>query len=177
MKCTKSASLIGNKGSSLAEMCVVLAVVSIVALVVVSFTTMVSARGTVSAAKLKMMEDRQLTKIVLESWLDRAAEANATVTVDESGNINASYPEAETCAVVLEENRIIADIPGEDSLFCPINILSSLKFDCLTNEGGDAIYFCTADYVLPHPAGGVIQRSFAFALNPHIGDVYGEVTP
>ena len=175
MKCTKSASLIGNKGSSLAEMCVVLAVVSIVALVVVSFTTMVSARGTVSAAKLKMMEDRQLTKIVLESWLNQLTEENAVITADESG-LSAAI-DGEVFSVALEENRIVAAVPNAEPLVCPINILTGLTFDLMANSNGDAIYFCTADYVLPNPSGGVIQRSFTFALNPHIGDVYGEVTP
>ena len=174
MKCTNSASLIGNKGSSLAEMCVVLAVVSIVALVVVSFTTMVSARGTVSAAKLKMMEDRQLTKIVLESWLNQLTEENAVITADESG-LSAAI-DGEVFSVTLEEDRLTADVPNGDPLSCPIHTITGITFDVMSHSG-DAIYFCTADYVLPHPAGGVIQRSFTFTLNPHIGDVYGEVTP
>ena len=164
-----------KKGSSLAEMSVVLAVVSIVALAVVSFTTMVSARSTVSAAKLKMMEDRQLIKVVLEGWLDRAVKANATVTVDENGVISASLSEGELCTVLLEEDRIVAPVPGEDPLFCPINTLTSLTFIEMSHENGDAIYFCTAEYELPNPSGGVIQRSFTFALNPHIGDAYEEV--
>ena len=164
-----------KKGSSLAEMSVVLAVVSIVALAVVSFTTMVGTRSSVSAAKLKMMEDRQLTKIILESWLNRAVQAEAVVTVDENGNISASLPEGEPCTVLLEEDRIVAPVPGEDPLFCPINTLTSLTFIEMSHENGDAIYFCTAAYELPNPSGGVIQRSFTFALNPHIGDVYEEV--
>ena len=164
-----------KKGSSLAEMCVVLAVVSIVTLMVVSFTTMVSARGTVGAAKLKMMEDRQLTKIVLDGWLYQALAADATVTVDANGNISASLSEGEPYTVLLEEDRIVAPVPGEDPLFCPINTLTSLTFIEMSHENGDAIYFCTAAYELPNPSGGVIQRSFTFALNPHIGDVYEEV--
>jgi competence protein ComGC len=172
MKGLKWASPAGKKGSSLAEMCVVLAVVSIVALTVVSFTTMVSARSSVSAAKLKMMEDRQLTKIILESWLNRAVQAEAVVTVDANGNISASLPEGEPCTVLLEEDRIVAPVPGGDPLSCPINTLTSLAFTQMSHENGDAIYFCTAAYELPNPAGGVIQRTFTFTLNPHIGDVY-----
>jgi len=175
MKCLKLASRAGKKGSSLAEMCVVLAVVSIVALAVASFTTMVSARSTVSAAKLKMMEDRQLTKVVLESWLNLAMNADATVEVDANGNISASLPQEEPCVVLLDEDRIIAPVPGGEPLFCPINTLTALTFECMVHANGDAIYFCTAAYELPNPAGGTIQRTFTFTLNPHIGEVYEEV--
>ena len=151
-----------------------LAVVSIVALAVVSFTTMVGARSSVSAAKLKMMEDRQLTKIVLDGWLYQALAADATVTVDANGNISATV-DGEASSVVLEENRIVAAVPEADPLFCPINTLTRLTFDFMSNPNGDTIYFCTAEYELPNLNGGTIQRSFTFALNPHIGDVYEEV--
>lgn len=163
-----------NTGSTLAEMSVVLAVVSIVALAVVSFTTMVGARSSVSAAKLKMMEDRQLTKIVLDGWLYQAIAADATVTVDTNGNISATV-DGEVSSVALEENRIVAAVPNAEPLVCPINILTGLTFDLMANSNGDTVYFCTAAYELPNPSGGVIQRSFTFALNPHIGDVYEEV--
>ena len=161
-----------KKGSSLAEMCVVLAVVSIVALIVVSFTTMVSARGTVGAAKLKMMEDRQLTKVILESWLNQLTEENAVITADESG-LSAAI-DGEVFSVTLEEDRLTADVPNGDPLSCPIHTITGITFDAISSSD-DAIYFCTADYELPNPSGGVIQRSFTFALNPHIGDVYEEV--
>lgn len=161
-----------KKGSTLAEMCVVLAVVSIVALAVVSFTTMVGARSSVSAAKLKMMEDRQLTKVVLESWLNQLTEENAVITADESG-LSAAI-DGEVFSVTLEEDRLIADVPNGDPLSCPIHTITGITFDVMSHSG-DAIYFCTAEYELPNPNGGVIQRSFTFALNPHIGDVYEEV--
>ncbi|MBQ7330448.1 MAG: hypothetical protein IJW94_01470 [Oscillospiraceae bacterium] len=161
-----------KKGSSLAEMCVVLAVVSIVALLVVSFTTMVSARGTVGAAKLKMMEDRQLTKVILESWLNQLTEENAVITADENG-LSAAI-DGEVFSVTLEEDRLTAAIPNGNPLSCPIHTITGITFDVMSHSG-DAIYFCTAEYELPNPSGGVIQRSFTFALNPHIGDVYEEV--
>ncbi len=161
-----------KKGSSLAEMCVVLAVVSIVALMVVSFTTMVSARGTVGAAKLKMMEDRQLTKVILESWLNQLTEENAVITADESG-LSAAI-DGEVFSVTLEEDRLTADVPNGNPLSCPIHTITGITFDAMSHSG-DAIYFCTAEYELPNPSGGVIQRSFTFALNPHIWDVYEEV--
>ena len=161
-----------KKGSSLAEMCVVLAVVSIVALMVVSFTTMVSARGTVGAAKLKMMEDRQLTKVILESWLNQLTEENAVITADENG-LSAAI-DGEVFSVTLEEDRLTAAIPNGNPLSCPIHTITGITFDVMSHSG-DAIYFCTAEYELPNPSGGVIQRSFTFALNPHIGDVYEEV--
>ena len=161
-----------KKGSTLTEMCVVLAVVSIVALAVVSFTTMVGARSAVGAAKLKMMEDRQLTKVILESWLNQLTEENAVITADENG-LRATV-DGEVFSVALEEELLTAAIPDGDPLFCPIHTLTRLTFDSMSHAG-DAIYFCTAEYELPNPSGGVIQRSFTFALNPHIGDVYEEV--
>lgn len=173
MKRFRSSPRSNRKGSTLAEMCVVLAVISIVTLAVVSFTTMVSARGSVSAAKLKMMEDRRLTRVVLESWLDTLTEANATITTDENGIL--AFVSGNVYTVSLQENQLIATVPSGDTLTCPISTLTRLTFDRMTNAGGDALYICTAEYEIPDPNGGTLQRSFTFAIDPHIGDVYEEV--
>ena len=163
-----------KKGSTLTEMCVVLAVVSIVALAVVSFTTMVGARSGVGAAKLNMLEDRQLTKVVLSAWIDRLTAEDATFMTDEHGNIFAAVDE-EVFSVFLAPDRIAAPVPGGEMLSCPVSTLTSLKFEQMTHENGDAIFFCTAEYELPNPAGGTILRSFTFTVNPHIGEAYEEV--
>lgn len=164
----------GKDGTTLTEMCVVLAVISIVALAVVSFTTMVGARSAVGAAKLNMLEDRQLTKVVLSTWVDTLAAEDATFMTDENGNIFAAA-DGGVFSVFLGPDSITAPVPSGQMLSCPISTLTSLKFEQMTNSDGDAIFFCTAAYELPNPAGGIIERSFTFTINPHIGDVYEEV--
>ena len=61
-------------GISIAEMCIVLAVLAITGTVVVSFTAMVSARSSASTTKLKAAEDLELAQVILENWTDRMVE-------------------------------------------------------------------------------------------------------
>ncbi len=59
-----------RKGATLAEICIVLAVVSIISLMVVSFVTMTSGRSAVSAAKLNAMEELELVESLVDNWFD-----------------------------------------------------------------------------------------------------------
>ena len=62
-----------RKGVTLAEMCIVLAVVAIVSLSVASFATMAGGRGTAAATKLDAMGDLEIVEAVVESWILEAA--------------------------------------------------------------------------------------------------------
>ena len=62
-----------RKGVTLAEMCIVLAVVAIVSLSVASFATMAGGRGTAAATKLDAMGDLEIVEAIVESWILEAA--------------------------------------------------------------------------------------------------------
>ena len=57
----------GRKGVTLAEMCIVLAVVAIVSLSVASFATMAGGRGTAAATKLDAMGDLEVVDELLST--------------------------------------------------------------------------------------------------------------
>lgn len=162
MNCIKQ-----KKGMSLAEICVVLAVISIVSLMVISFTTMVSARSTVSAAKLKAMDDQELTEVILENWIDHMVAKQAVISVEE--NTLYATKDGINYTVCLEEDKLIAPLTDGTFLSCPINTVTELRFDHLTSSD-DTIYFCTAVYDYPDPRGGTITREYTFCINPHIGE-------
>ena len=61
-----------RKGITLAEMCIVLAVVAIVSLSVASFATMAGGRGTAAATKLDAMGDLEIVEAIVESWIAEA---------------------------------------------------------------------------------------------------------
>lgn len=59
-----------KKGATLAELCVVLAVITIISVVVVSFSVMVHQRVNISTDKLKAMEDITIVEHFIEGWVE-----------------------------------------------------------------------------------------------------------
>ena len=59
-----------KNGATLAELCVVLAVITIISVVVVSFSVMVNERIGISTDKLKAMEDITIVEHFIEGWVN-----------------------------------------------------------------------------------------------------------
>jgi Tfp pilus assembly protein FimT len=74
-----------RKGATLAEMCIVMAVVAIVSLSVTSFATMASGRGTAAATKLDAMGDLEIVEAVVESWILEAAKEPENIAEIKTG--------------------------------------------------------------------------------------------
>ena len=75
-----------RKGVTLAEMCIVLAVVAIVSLSVASFATMAGGRGTAAATKLDAMGDLEIVEAIVESWILEAANREKNIEIAEDGS-------------------------------------------------------------------------------------------
>ncbi len=154
-----------RKGMSLAEICVVLAVISIVALMVTSFTLMVGTRSTVGATRLKVMEDLELTESVLEGWVSRMVSDGAVVTA--ADGVLSAQKDADTYTVTLEEQSLTAPVPGGQALTVSLSTVTALSVESKHN-GSDSIYFCTLTY--PDPRGGDGELTYIFCINPRIGE-------
>lgn len=163
-----------RKGSTLAEICVVLAVVSIVSTVVLSFCMMANRRAVASANRLRIMEERKMIETIVETWCDSmAAEEqdisleviNSQITLDRSGMLTATMPEGSDirfkcdAAKTMMFNVISHDLSAfeglgeaeKKELSNDILIICTVEFDAI---GVDSAY--TPKYI--------------FAVNPRSGE-------
>ena len=154
-----------KKGMSLAEICVVLAVISIAALMVSSFTVMVGARSAVSAAKLKVMEDTALAESLLDGWVHQMTGEDTAVTAP-NGTLYAVKDNI-PYTVVLEDGMLIAPLPEGKQMAVELTTVTAIRVEEL-RSGGDAIFFCTVTY--PDPRGGDEEQTYTFCINPRVGE-------
>ena len=154
------------KGVSLAEMCVVLSVISIVALTVVSFTAMVSNRTMVSAAKLNAMEDLELTQTIMEGWIEQMEPH--MIQMDGNRESLATTVEGTDYTLFLENKTLHAKFLGGDAVRIQLKVVEALRFEI---EGtADALYFCTIVYKLPTGKKSFVEATYTFCVNTRVGE-------
>lgn len=164
-----------RRGVSIMEMSVVLALVSVVSLLVASFTVMVNLRSTTGVIKNRVADDLRLSKILLENWTETVTETyGAQLTVAADGESLMATIDGVIYATQLTEDSLIATLPDGQQLHCPIGEISVLTFQGMNRMDGeqlqDAIWFCTAEYALPHSDGATIPQQSTFCINSHVGD-------
>ena len=160
-----------RKGATLAEMCIVMAVVAIVSLSVTSFATMASGRGTAAATKLDAMGDLEIVEAVVESWIAEAVKQESVITT----------PGANGAAISINENDLIrvrssgwmeVSFPGENEILdYRLKSVTGLNIDTETNETGTAtIYYCTVTYEYRN---GLVTKdqTYTFCVYPRVGEI------
>lgn len=155
-------------GISIAEMCVVLAVVSIAALMVVSFTTLVSAHTQASAVKLNAMEDMELTEVIVEDWVEKMLDQDAASIDAGEGKLTARIG-GRDYSIYLEESALVAQLPGESDRTFPLKTMKALRFDTIPKTDS-AIYFCTMVYEVPSHTSEGVERTYTFCVQPRTGE-------
>ena len=78
-----------KKGITLTEICVALAVLSIISLVVVSFAAMVTGRSATGTDKLKFMQDIELLEAVVDDWFEAVYTDIGSVVVANDAPVSA----------------------------------------------------------------------------------------
>lgn len=140
-----------RRGATLAELCVVIAVAAIVAVMVVSFSTMASQRVRVTEYKAEVLTEIAMVESVTEQWIHRCLGEGKT-------------PNAiETFAPRIEGDKLIFD----ESLSVPVNVIDQLHLTVETSND-DALYTVTLIY---SDANGK-ATPYTFFVNPRIGEVY-----
>ncbi len=163
------------KGTTLTELSVVLALISIVSLLVVSFSVMVHTRSMAATTKNRVADDLRLSKVVIENWIDQVTNVyDAEVTVSLDGKSLIATVDGILYSAELNEDEFNATLPDDKTINCPIDEIKEFQFEELkkTDDGQleDAIWFCTAKYVIPKMDGAPIQQQSTFCVNSHIGD-------
>ena len=173
-----------RKGVTLAEMCIVLAVVAIVSLSVASFATMAGGRGTAAATKLDAMGDLEIVEAIVESWILEAAK-DYDIIVEPSNaqqdnkqileNNKLFSAEKGTSAVKdqiwLDGKTLTASFSGEGPILYVLKSITGLHFEAETaKEGGTVLYYCTVTYQYRN---GIVtkQQTYTFCVYPRVGEI------
>ena len=152
-----------KKAISIAEICVVLAVVSIAATMVTSFTVMVGTHSNVGTAKLEVLEDLEVTEAILEGWVDRMTGQDAVFST-EDGQLKA-VKDGVDYAVTLEDGLLTAPVPGGAPYMIALKTVTAITTEVIYN-GTDALLFCTLTYT--DPRGTDEPQTYTFCINSHL---------
>ncbi len=154
-----------RRGVSIAEICVVLAVISIAALMVTSFSLLINTRSTVSVARANILDDAYVAESVLDSWFNSML-SNGAVISAEDGVLSAEKDDI-TYTVAIRDNLLTAPMANGQNLEIEMSTVKVITVEQKQNTT-DTIWFCTLSY--PDPQGGNTDLTYTFCINPRIGE-------
>ena len=155
-------------GVSIAEMCIVLAILAIVGTLVVSFSLMVSGRASAGADKLNGADDLERSQVILEAWVDRMVGLGAQFTADETG-LSATVG-GQTYQVALQEGALLAPLPDGQTLSCPLSATKGLRFSQMTQAQGNPLIFCTIVCSVTSASGNENLTANTFTVFSRVGE-------
>ena len=160
----------GKKGSTLAELCVVLALIATASAMIASFSMLISARTNLSTARLNAMNDLELVESATEGWMSRMAELGAEVYHNENhtelefGSYELSF--------ISENKTLTGDLPGNEVITVQLDQVSAIKYTVIKGSTGD-LCICTVQFDLSSDEPGQYSYSQTFCVNLNVGDTYG----
>ena len=164
-----------KKGITLTEICVALAVLSIVSLVVVSFAAMATGRGATGTDKLKFMQDIELLETVVDDWFEAVYTGAGSVTV-ESAEPMAKRELETTSGLTLQWNNgnLIAVFPAEGGgepvpRTFQFEVITDVQF-AVEKSDTDELFFCTVTYVYRQGQNKEVEKTYTFCINPRVGE-------
>lgn len=160
-----------RKAVTLAEICVVLAVVAIVSTLVASFCLMANHRAAASSNRTQILSEVDAIEKIVESFIDGAVTQNADLSCD-----GASLGAGENKKITFIEGELSAHIPGrEDALTLDCETVESLSFELMTREDEDRddLVFCTVSCKIPLANGESKTETHVFCVNSRLGESAG----
>lgn len=175
-------SLCRKKGTTLVELAVVLAVISIISTIVISFSLMVGRRVRVSRAKLEAMQDVKVIETIAEGWINVMRENGATFTV-ENNMLKAEIPsngDPFTLSYDSAAKTLTGTLSGDRAPMTYISErVTSIGFDIYPTEninpGASVLFFFHAEYSVPFVDDGSDKTfDYIFCVNPRVGHIINE---
>lgn len=149
---------------TLAEICIVLAIIAIVSTVVASFCLFANNRAVASSNRLQILNEVSAIEKIVEQFVD----ANATVTVTiEDGELTAgdkriSFTEGELTAAIRD---------GEDPIELECETVESVSFELLEKDDkSDLLVFCKVSCKIPLANGEQKSETHVFCVNSRLGE-------
>jgi prepilin-type N-terminal cleavage/methylation domain-containing protein len=164
-----------KRGFTLSELCIVLALVAVVATIVTSFCLVVHQRSVISSARLNIVNEVNVVETFVERWVDKMSEKGATFSISEEGKLTATL-EGVDYEATFSEGVFNGAVPsGENGMTFSTTSIDSVVFE-VESQNGDTIFFCTATALLPQVNGDSKEEKYTFCVNSRIGESFGEVT-
>ena len=159
-----------RRGSTLAEICVVLAVVSIVSTVVLSFCMMANRRAVASANRLRIMEERKMIETIVETWCDSmAAEGKAISLAPGSNSPLIADAGGDQCTIALgDDGMLIATMPEGPDIQFKCDAAKTMMFNVIPN-GNDVLIVCKVEFNAIG-ADSINPPEYVFVVNSRIGE-------
>ena len=154
-----------RKAVTLAEICIVLAVISIVSTLVASFCLMANKRAIASSSRTNILSEVDAIEKIIESFVDGALTENETLRTDG----NNLY--ADTYSVTLNDGDIRATIPGREPITLECSTVETISFELLEYlEDGDTLVFCTVSCRVPSANGENKLETHVFCVNSRLDE-------
>ena len=164
-----------KRGFTLSELCIVLALVAVVATIVTSFCLVVHQRSVISSARLNIVNEVNVVETFVERWVDKMSEKGATFSIAEDGTLTATLDGVDYEAT-FSEGVFNGAVPSDDNgMTFSTTSIDSVVFE-VESKNGDTIFFCTATALLPQVNGDAKEEKYTFCVNSRIGESFGEVT-
>ena len=159
-----------RRGATLAELCVVLAVIAVISVMVTSFTIVLNQKTEISTAKLNAMQDLYLIENAAEEWAEIMAAEGASFSAEEgvlSADVGGSLYK-----LSFESGKLVAPKVSGEPMICTTDTVSDISFALLEGEEGNSLMFCTVNYEIPGARrGSSTSYSRTFCIDPHHGEL------
>lgn len=141
-----------TRGVTLAELCIVMAVIAIVSTMVVSFTVLMQARTRVIAADRDTVSDLGTVESALDTFIRRYDSDKNTLS---SGENSSALLLNNTFALKLSTDEetgevdaiVITDDKGNATTSLPLHTVTKLEFEIVKeSENDSALVICTVTY-------------------------------
>ena len=180
-----------RKGMGIAELAVVIAVISIVSLIVVSFTLMVSDKVRNSREKVNAMNDITVIESIVDTWITKNIEAGNEFYYFGEEIVNGSYwttefdlntpiilasfsdnfekPDKYVFEFAKGTKQVTCKISDDQTITHQMDTVESIHFNVGKKEG-DIIFFCTITYKVATSNKNSVTHTYTFTINPRVGD-------
>lgn len=168
-----SQKLRSRRGVTLAEIVIVIALAAILCVMVVSFSSLISARARANAANDAMRYDFMTVEAGAEGWLNVFSGSETPFTLSESDGELIANVEGDTDTYTLgyENGYLVGTVPEGNDVTIRTETVTSLTFSCLGNpEDKDYLVFC--DVICQNPESGD-EVKLTFCVNSHLGERRG----
>ena len=178
MRRTISRRVNKKSGFTLSELCIVLALVAVVATIVTSFCLVIHQRSAISRARLDIVNEVTVLEAYAQSWVDEMTEQKAVFEKDDKSGALKATVGSDTYKLSLNIEGVLEGERSESVMTFSTTRINSVTFDVVEKEGGgDCIFFCTVTALLPQTNGGEKTEVYTFCINSRIGESFEEVTP
>ena len=143
-----------RKGTTIAEICVVLAVITIVSSIVLSFCLMVHHRMLASTRRLQIINEVEAVETMVEAWCDEVLSRGETINAPDNSLL------AGSSTISFKDSIFNVLLDGETTtLEC--ETISSVVFD-LQGAVEDQILFCAVECTFLHSNGSSETETYVF---------------